>query len=79
MSDPQKKELFCSPLKKQHSDEEDQDEDEYEDEGEEEEHFYEDALDLAGQLYGYDESDGFVVGDEVVEYVSSDEDGLLDC
>ena len=79
VSDPQKKELFCSPLKKQHSDEEDQDEDEYEDEGEEEEHFYEDALDLAGQLYGYDESDGFVVGDEVVEYVSSDEDGLLDC
>lgn len=31
-----------------------------------------------GVLFGYDESDGFVVGEDVVEYESEVDDGLLD-
>lgn len=71
VSNPQLREEFSSPSRKGKDD----DIDEYGND----EYAYEQGLDEVHPLYGYDESDGFVVGDEFVEYNSSDEeDALLD-
>jgi hypothetical protein len=77
VSHPQRKETFSTKKQKSGSDNID-DGDEEEEEGEEIEldydYDYDAELAEVRQLYGYDESDGFVVGEDVVEFDSADED-----
>ena len=80
MANPQLRESFPDVSKKKargdegaESDEEDEDD---EDEGE---NTADSHLDEVTPLYGYDDSDGFVVSEDVVEYDSAEEeDSFLD-
>ena len=70
VSNPQQKILFQISNRTRITDQSDSD-------GSDIESYVNDGQEM-GVLFGYDESDGFVVGEDVVEYESEVDDGLLD-